>query len=376
MPHGVGRGLSSNVVPLRIDGLPSSCAASGPDPLDSSSGETDDSLFDPWNAWNFGRELLSASQDCIEVIDDLGHLRLRNPMARRMLGDGDLGDADLTPWSESWPSPLCEPVSNALATAAAVGTARFDGCRPVAQGGSVHWDVVLSRIVDVDGRLVGVMAVSRDMTRLRQVEDGHDLRSRELSHRLKNMFALVNGLVTLSARNLPAVQSYAGTLRDRFTAMSRALEYLQVPQADERSYRPQQTLQGLLGALLRPYDEAGGTERRFIHGALDDVPVGDGSVTGLALVIHELATNAIKHGALAGDGGTVTVDCRRVRGDMRIAWTERGGPCIESPPCDEGFGSKLIERTVRGQLSGTIAHYWDAEGLRVVISLPWASLAS
>ncbi|APX85927.1 hypothetical protein BV511_15195 [Methylorubrum extorquens] len=376
MTHGVDRGLTSNVVPLRIDGFPFSCAVSDPYRLDPSSGETEDNLFDPWNAWNLGRELLSANQDCVEVIDRLGHLRFRNPMARHMLGDGDLGDADHTPWSQSWPSALCEPVSNALSKAAAVGTARFDGGRLTPQGGSVHWDVVLSRIVAVDGRLVGVMAVSRDMTRLRQVEDGHDLRSRELSHRLKNMFALVNGLVTLSARNLPAVQSYAGTLRDRFTAMSRALEYLQVPQVDERSSRSQQTLQGLLGALLRPYDEAGGTERRFIHGAMDDVPVGDGSVTGLALVIHELATNAIKHGALSGDGGTVTVDCRRVGGNMRIAWTERGGPFIERPPCDEGFGSKLTERTVRGQLSGSISHYWDAEGLRVVIGLPWASLAS
>ncbi|TXQ54513.1 hypothetical protein FV289_23100, partial [Escherichia coli] len=151
------------------------------------------------------------------------------------------------------PSVVREVASDALAVTATVGTARFDGWRAAAQGGTVYWDVVLSRIVDADGRLIGVMAVSRDMTQLRRIEDGHDLRGRELSHRLKNLFALVNGLVTLSARNLPAVQSYAGTLRDRFTAMSRALEYLQVPQADERSSRPQQTLQGLLGALLRPY---------------------------------------------------------------------------------------------------------------------------
>ena len=344
MSHSVDRGLTSNVVPLRIDGFPSSFAVSGPYRLEPSSGETEGDLHDPWNAGNLGRELLSASQDCVEVIDRLGHLRLRNPMARRMLDDGDLGDADHTPWSQSWPSALCEPVSNALATAVAVGTARFDGCRLTPQGGSVHWDVVLPRIVAVDGRLVGVMAVSRDMTRLRRIEDGHDLRSRELSHRIKNMFALVNGIVTLSARDLPAVQCYAGTLRDRFTAMSRALEYLHVPQPDERSSRPQQTLQGLLGALLRPYDEASGTERQFIHGAMDDVPVGDGSVTGLALVIHELATNAIKHGALSGDGGTVTIDCRRVRGDMRIAWTERGGPCIERPPA-----TRVLDRSSPGE---------------------------
>ncbi|MCJ2060607.1 PAS domain-containing protein [Methylobacterium sp. J-048] len=376
MTHGVDRGPTSNVVPLRAGGVPSSEATDARYRLDLPAGEAEDNPYDPWNAWNLGRELICASQDCVEVIDQLGHLRLRNPMARRILGDGDLADADHEPWSMSWPPAIRETVSDALAVAATVGTARFDGCRPAAQGGTVYWDVVLSRIVNVDGRLVGVMAVSRDMTQLRRIEDGHDLRSRELSHRLKNMFALVNGLVTLSARNLPAVQSYAGTLRDRFTAMSRALEYLQVPQVDERSSRPQQTLQGLLGALLRPYDEAGGAERRFVHGAMDDVLVGDGSVTGLALVIHELATNAIKHGALAGDGGTVTVDCRRVGADMRIAWTERGGPRIGNPPSSEGFGSKLTERTVRGQLSGSITHHWDEAGLRVVIGLPWASLAS
>lgn len=371
MTQGAEQGLTSNMVPLHIGGPPTPDATDTRYRLGSLSGGTEDDLRDPWTAGNLGGELISASQDSIEVIDRLGNVRLRNPMARRMLGD-----ADRAPWSLSWPTAIRKPVSDALALATAVGTARFDGCRLATQGGTLHWDVVLSRIVDVDGRLVGVMAISRDMTRLRRIEDGHDLRSRELSHRLKNIFALVNGLVTLSARNLPAVQSYARTLRDRFTAMSRALEYLQVPQVDGRSSRPQQTLQALMRALLRPYDDVDGTERRFLQGAMDDVPVGDGSVTGLALVVHELATNAIKHGALSGHGGTVTIDCRRVGGNMRIAWTERGGPCIVSPPHDEGFGSKLIERTVQGQLSGTISHHWDAEGLRVVIGLPWASLAS
>ena len=375
MTQGIDRVQTSNVVPLRTGVPPSSGASSGPYRLDLPSGETEDNAYDRWNAWNLGRELISASQDCVEVIDDLGHLRLRNPMARRMLGDDDIADAGDGSWSLSWPVVVREVASDGLAVAATVGTARFDGWRAAAQGGTVYWDVVLSRIVDVDGRLVGILAVSRDMTQLRRIEDGHDLRGRELSHRLKNMFALVNGLVTLSARNLPAVQSYAGTLRNRFTAMSRALEYLHVAPPDERSSRPQQTLQGLLAALLDPYDDVG-EERRFIHGGVDDVPVGDGSVTGLALVIHELATNAIKHGALSEEGGTVSIDCRRAGNDMSLVWTERGGPPIRTPPCHEGFGSKLTERTVRGQLAGTISHHWDVEGLRVVIGLPWANLAS
>ncbi|MCJ2041500.1 PAS domain-containing protein [Methylobacterium sp. J-059] len=375
MTQGTDRGQTSNVVPLRTGVLPSSGAPSGPYRLDLPSGETEDNAYDRWNAWNLGRELISASQDCVEVIDDLGQLRLRNPLARRMLGDDDIADAGDGSWSLSWPLVVREVASDALAVASTVGTARFDGWRAAAQGGMVYWDVVLSRIVDVDGRLVGILAVSRDMTQMRRIEDSHDLRSRELSHRLKNMFALVNGLVTLSARNLPGVQSYAGILRDRFTAMSRAIEYLHVAPPDERSSRPQQTLQGLLVALLGPYDDDA-EDRRFVHGAVDDVPVGDGSVTGLALVIHELATNAIKHGALSDEGGTVTIDCRRDGNDMGLVWTERGGPCIGKPPCHEGFGSKLIERTVRGQLAGTISLHWDVEGLRVVIGLPWANLAS
>lgn len=375
MTQGVDRGQTSNVVPLRTNGPPSSNAVDSPYRLDLPSGETEDNAYDRWNAWNLGRELITASQDCVEVIDDLGHLRLRNPMARRMLGDDDIAAAAAGSWSLSWPSVVREVASDALAVAATVGTARFDGWRAAAQGRTVYWDVVLSRIIDVDGRLVGVLAVSRDMTQLRRIQDGHDLRGRELSHRLKNMFALVNGLVTLSARNLPAVQSYAGTLRNRFTAMSRALEYLHVAPPDERSSRPQQTLQGLLRALLGPYDDVG-EQRRFVHGAVDDVPVGNASVTGLALVIHELATNAIKHGALSEEGGTVTIDCRRAGNDMGLVWTERGGPSISTPPCHEGFGSKLTERTVRGQLAGTICHHWDVEGLTVLIDLPWANLAS
>ncbi|MTE25208.1 HWE histidine kinase domain-containing protein, partial [Microbacterium sp. ZXX196] len=82
-------------------------------------------------------------------------------------------------------------------------------------------------------------------------------------HRLKNVFALVNGLVTLSARNTPAVQPYARTLRDRFTSLGRALEYLQVPPPDGAAPRPAQTLQALLRTLLMPYEGVGSAHRRI-----------------------------------------------------------------------------------------------------------------
>ncbi|MCJ2138290.1 PAS domain-containing protein [Methylobacterium sp. J-026] len=323
-----------------------------------------------WSVETLSRCIVEASSDCIEVLDPQGNLQFANPTALQQLRSCDTAENEGEPWSLSWPEEARAAVLAGLEAVRETGVARFSHWRPGIFGEARYWDVALSRMLDDDGGPIGLLAVSRDITASAKTQADHELRSRELSHRLKNVFALVNGLVTLSARDIPVVQPYARTLRDRFTSLGRALEYLHASPQDKAAPRPAQTLQALLRALLMPYDGVGSAHRRirFFGGA--DVPIRDTALTSLALIIHELATNAVKYGALSGDTGTVSLSCRRYDKSISLIWCERGGPPIAQPPEHAGFGATLVQRSVGGQLGGKIAYHWWPEGLRVVISIP------
>jgi CheY-like chemotaxis protein len=94
-----------------------------------------------------------------------------------------------------------------------------------------------------------------------------------------------------------------------------------------------------------------------------------GAVQAVAVVLHELATNAVKHGALSAPEGHVTLSWKReAGGGLRIDWVERDGPS-PAPPGRQGFGWKLIEATVRGQLGGSVLRQWEPEGLRCEVTI-------
>ena len=217
------------------------------------------------------------------------------------------------------------------------------------------------------------------MTGVKRIEEGQELRRHEPSHQPENVFARIDGLITLSSGSIPIVQPCARTLRDRFTLLDRALAHLH-RRSDAIEDRGAGTVQSLLQTLLVSYDAdgddtAGSAERRFTFVGTGDAPLGRSSATSLALVIHELATNAVRHGALSGEEGFVTVACRRDGDDLRFTWSELGGPPIEGPPGHTKFGSALMERSVTGQLGGTITRIWNPKGLIVHITLSRCRLA-
>lgn len=324
----------------------------------------------PWSVETLSRGIVEASPDCIEVLDPRGNLQYANPAALRRLRSGSTSENEGESWSLSWSDEAQETVTAGLQVARVSGAARFSHWRPDSTGERRCWDVAISRMLDDDGELIGLLASSRDITALAQEKAEQALYSRELVHRLKNLFALVNGLVTLSARSLPSVQPYASTLRDRFSSLARALDYLHPSRLSDAAPPPVQTLQALLSTLLMPYEGRDGERRRFhlFEGA--DISIRDTAVTSFALIIHELTTNAIKYGALSNDVGTVSLSCRRYKKSISLIWCERGGPTITQDPVHIGFGSTLIRRSVESQFGGRIAYHWKPKGLRVLISVP------
>jgi two-component sensor histidine kinase len=101
-----------------------------------------------------------------------------------------------------------------------------------------------------------------------------------------------------------------------------------------------------------------------------DVPLTDGAVTSLALLLHEFATNAAKYGALSTSSGRVDVECSEDEQQFVLTWTERGGPTVKKPEDGEGFGGLLARATVKGQLGGEIVRDWNPEGLTIWLSVP------
>ena len=241
--------------------------------------------------------------------------------------------------------------------------------------GSLRWVIVRGRCEhDAEGRPLRFPGVVVDITERKRAEEGQELLAQELSHRIKNIFTVVGGMVSLSAMGgTGAVRDFAAVLRRRLMALASAHEYVRPHSPESRRASVETSLRGLLQALLAPYGaaEAG---RLILEG--DDVPIGVKAATSLALILHELATNAAKYGALSSSEGTVAIHGSLTGDRFSLVWCERGGPEVAGVPTRRGFGTILAERGAITQLGGKVAHDWATEGLTLRLDVPLARLSS
>ncbi|HEY8947934.1 MAG TPA: GAF domain-containing protein [Rhizomicrobium sp.] len=211
----------------------------------------------------------------------------------------------------------------------------------------------------------------RELDRQRS-EEKHMLLVRELNHRVKNIFALANSLVVMSARSANSADELSKAVQGRLSALSRAHELVQPGFNGDQMQSSDVPLRTMFADILAPYRISHVEDRVTMTG--EDIGIAPDAVTSLALVLHELATNAAKYGALCGEHGTIDLSWTLTETTLDIAWIERGGPPVSAPPERSGFGTTLARRSVEGQLGGKIAHEWAPEGLRVAICLPRATL--
>ncbi|WP_407523843.1 sensor histidine kinase [Methylobacterium oryzisoli] len=239
--------------------------------------------------------------------------------------------------------------------------------------GAVRWIAATARIErDAQGRALRLIGAHRDITRRKANEEARELLTRELSHRIKNIFALVGGLATLTARGHAAAEAYAGNFQARLQALALAHEYVRPHGPGSGPVTGNQTVQGLLRTLLAPYAEEG-RDRVVVTG--DDVPVGERAAAAFALILHEQATNAVKYGALSVEGGQVLIRIGREKDRLMLLWQERGGPALAGAPERQGFGSRMMARSASAQLGGEIAYDWQPKGLVMRITAPISRLA-
>lgn len=222
------------------------------------------------------------------------------------------------------------------------------------------------------GEIVRWFGTCTDVHEAKEASEEREVIAQELSHRIKNIFAVVSGLIGFSARANPGFRGIADDLRERVTALGRAHDFVRPHSHKSRPSADQNSLRGLLDELFRPYQPAG-APRITITGK--DVAIDDRSATPLALMFHELATNATKYGALSQDGGHIAVEIKRQDDAVAIIWAEVDGPALTGTPETSGFGSQLIELSTVRQLGGTVTRDWLPGGLVVTARVPEKALS-
>jgi two-component sensor histidine kinase len=236
----------------------------------------------------------------------------------------------------------------------------------------VRWISARGRGAD-EGIVERVMfGIFLDVTARKQAEEGSELLAGEMSHRVKNLLSIATGLTHLTGRSAQSVADMTGALTKRLTALGRAHDAVR-PLPGEQGKAA--LLGDLLSVLLAPYDESAAFSGR-IRVAVPRMGIGEETASTVAMVIHELATNAVKYGALSSEEGSLDISSR-VDGEwLYLVWAETGGPSIVGHPELTGFGSRLIERSVTHQLGGSVDYDWQETGLVVTIRLPEKNLTA
>lgn len=235
----------------------------------------------------------------------------------------------------------------------------------------VRWISARGRGDDEGIRNRVMYGVFLDVTGRKQAEEAHELLAGEMSHRVKNLIAIAGALTTMSARSTETKEDMARELSQRLTALGRAHDLVRpLPGMTESAA----LLGDLISVLLTPYDDLGAFSGR-IRVSVPRMGIGEAAATNLALVLHELATNSVKHGALSADAGLLDVSCLIDGDEAVLVWTERGGPLLTPPTPGTGFGNRLLDRIMNRHFRGSVAYAWAPEGLTATLRIEISRLS-
>jgi len=239
-------------------------------------------------------------------------------------------------------------------------------------GGEVRWISARGKGAD-EGIIDRVMfGIFLDVTGRKQAEEGHELLAGEMSHRVKNLLAIATGLTHITSRSTTSAADMAQVLTERLTALGRAHDLVRPLPGHEGKAA---LLGDLFSVLLAPYDDSGAFAGR-IRIAVPRMGVGERTATTLALVIHEMATNSVKHGALSAECGVLDISSTTDDDNLLVVWAETGGPPISGSPDMHGFGSKLISRSIAHDLDGALSYDWQESGLVATLRMRKDRLAA
>lgn len=229
--------------------------------------------------------------------------------------------------------------------------------RIVQPGGDTRWcQVAAAASFNAEGTLVRMSGVTTDITFRKEAETRQSLLAREVDHRAKNALAVVQAIVRLAKRD--SIDDYIAAVEGRIGALAQTHELL-----SKARWEGADVLHLILDELA-PYND--GAER--VKTAGPAVMLSPEDAQSIALVLHELATNAAKYGALSAKTGRVDISWHHTDDRLVLSWRETGGPAVQ-PPSKKGFGTKIITSSVAGSDKGRALFDWHRDGLQFRLEL-------
>jgi len=279
---------------------------------------------------NFGRD----------VTDGFSYTDLSNSIDPEYLGK----------WSET--------VERAIATS---GEFEIE-YRIVTPQGERRWIHVRGQTTyDAQDNAVGMAGISQDITVRKEAEEHRKLLARELNHRVKNSLATVQSIFSQSLNSARSIEEARSIVNGRMAAMSSAQDIITSEGLGSADLRQ------VVQQALRPLAEG------RVRSAGPRVIMGAKAVSSFSLALHELATNAVKYGALSAPGGSVTITWDIAADNLEFEWVEMDGPAV-SPPGRRGFGTRMIEKVLAIELNGKAELQFPPAGLRFYLSVPLQAL--
>jgi PAS domain S-box-containing protein len=237
----------------------------------------------------------------------------------------------------------------------------FETMRIAKDGRRLHLSLTVSPVRDCSGNLIGASKVGRDITERKRTEETRQLLLNELSHRVKNTLATVQSIARQTLHRAKSPAEFVSTFSGRVQALARAHTLL-----------TQNTWLGAeIAELVRDQLQLGGAEEERISCTGPRATLDPQAALHLALVLHELGTNARKYGSLSVPQGRLSISWTiktNGRRNIVLEWKERGGPQAHAPS-EHGFGTMLIEQSLQAD-GGTASIDYSADGLNCLIKLP------
>lgn len=240
-------------------------------------------------------------------------------------------------------------------------TDHYETVRRRKDGSLVDISLTVSPIRDPSGKVVGASKIARDISDRRRLIEQQNLMLGEMQHRVKNLAAVIDGLARQSQPDgEPAVEVFVTAFLGRVHAL------LSIGELVVSSSARDADLGQVVASVLRPFIDPSKTSPITIDGPA--LALAENTAANLALAIHELATNALKYGALRSPGGKVSikwaVQPHADGSHVLLEWKETGGPPISVEPRRQGFGTRVIRAAVSRERAGTTDIALEPDGLR------------
>lgn len=313
---------------------------------------------------DFNRLVLETTTDCIKILGLDGRLEFMNAGGQRVMEVEDFSRLSGCPWTEFWQGDERGKASDAVETAKAGRTARFEGPANTAKGNPRYWEVTVSPILGPGGKPEKLLSISRDITDRHAAELHLRMLFDEMHHRIKNTLATVQGITHQSMRHSTDMTEAELSISQRLTALGKAHDLLILNEWINAD------ILDVVTDAVAAY--IGDGARMTVDGP--SINLSSKAALTIAMLLNELCTNAFKHGAWSNRSGFVDISWQVTGSTFSFRWAERGGPAVK-PPSRRSFGSRLIEKLMPAALDGRATLSFDLRGVVFELQAPARALS-